>query len=76
MEKNTITCSKCGRSLAHYIGKAGEPRRLKLCERVRVQIQKNALGEDLGWMQCPHCKINQRFDSIYWLGDRRGDRNF
>lgn len=68
MEKNITTCPRCGRRLAHFLGEVGELRRIKPCAGAKVHIEKNALGEDLGWLRCPKCRTDVRFDSAYWLG--------
>jgi hypothetical protein len=68
MEKNILTCPLCGRRLADLLGEVGQRRRIKPCDGVKVRIEKNALGEDMGWLSCPKCRTDVRFDSAHWLG--------
>ena len=68
MEENNITCPHCGRRLAYFLGEVGELRRIMPCDGVKVRIEQNALGEDLGWLRCAKCRTDVRFDSAYWLG--------
>ncbi len=68
MEKNVIICPRCGRRLAELLGEVGHRRRIKPRAGVKAHIQKNALGEDLGWLRCAKCRTDVRFDSAYWLG--------
>jgi phage FluMu protein Com len=66
MGKN-IKCSKCGHLLAKYSGETGLHRQMKFFG-ARVRVEKNALGEDLGWAICPKCKAQTRIDASYLPG--------
>jgi hypothetical protein len=44
-------------------------RRLKFTKNVRVLVEKNALGEDLGWARCPKCRSQSRVDAAYLPGN-------
>lgn len=69
MEKNTIFCPKCGRALAEILGEVGGRRQMIPLDGARVRVEKNALGEDLGWVKCPGCKTRTRVDPAHWLGE-------
>lgn len=62
---NIIKCTKCGHALATYSGETSLHRQLKFSKGVRVRVQKNALGEDLGWASCPKCKALTPIDASY-----------
>lgn len=68
MEKTIITCPHCGRRLADLMGEVGGLRRIKPCVGAKVHVTRNALEEDMGWLRCPKCRSDVRFDSAYWLG--------
>lgn len=70
METNLITCPKCGQLLGHILGEIGERRRIKPLDRVRTRTDKNALGEELGWIKCPKCRKEARVDASYLIDDR------
>ena len=59
-----IKCTKCGHLLATLFAEPGERGRLEL-NKVRVFVEKNALGEDLGWAICPKCRTRSRIDAVY-----------
>ena len=62
-----IKCNKCSFLLAQYTSETGLHRRINL-NGVRVFVEKNALGEDLGWAICPKCKARTRIDAAYLSG--------
>ncbi len=66
---NKIKCDKCGLLLATFSGELGLHRRLKFAKNVRVLVEKNALGEDLGWARCPKCRSQSRVDAAYLPGN-------
>ena len=70
MEKIYILCPQCGQRLAQLLGEIGQRRRLEAIGGARVQTAKNALGEELAWIRCPKCKIDQPFNAAHWSGDR------
>lgn len=59
-----IKCSKCGYLLATLLSEPGERGQMEL-HQVRVFVEKNALGEDLGWAICPKCRTRTRVDAAY-----------
>jgi len=65
---NIVTCSKCGRLLATYQGELGAHRQIFLAKDVHVSVDKNALGEDLGWARCPNCRARTRVDAAILPG--------
>ena len=60
-----IKCTKCGHLLATYGDVAGLQRQSEFAKGVRVKVEKNALGEDLGWASCPKCKALTHIDASY-----------
>ena len=70
MEKNIILCPHCGQRLAQLLGEIGQRRRLKPLGGAQVRTDRNALGEELGWIKCPKCKADKFIDSAHWFGDR------
>ncbi len=62
-----IKCTKCGFLLAQYTSETGLHRRIKL-NGVRVFVEKNALGEDIGWAICSKCKTRSRIEASYLPG--------
>lgn len=63
-----IQCDKCGNLLATYSDETGLHRQLRFAKNVRVIVEKNALGEDLGWARCPKCRSQTRVDASYLPG--------
>ncbi len=67
---NNIKCDKCGFDLATFSGEIGLHRQLKFAKTVRVLVEKNALGEDLGWARCPKCRSRTRVDASFLPGTK------
>ncbi len=70
MEKTIILCPHCGQQLAQLLGEVGRRRRLKALGGAQVRTDRNALGEELGWIKCPKCKADKFIDPVHWFGDR------
>jgi hypothetical protein len=68
---DTVLCSKCGQTLATYSGELGVHRQVAIEPGVRVSVEKNALGEELGWARCPKCRTRTRISATYLPGTRR-----
>jgi hypothetical protein len=69
MEKTYILCPQCGQRLAQLLGEIGQRRRLEAIGGARVQIAKNALGEDVGWIRCAKCKTDKSINPATWFGE-------
>ncbi len=70
MGKN-IKCVKCGHLLATFSGEVGFHQKVKFSPGVRMRVEKNALGEDLGWARCPKClRSRTRIDASFLPGTR------
>ena len=67
MKQGKIICLGCGRRLASLLGAIGVRRVLKMQAGARVCMERNALGEELGWIMCPDCKRNTQIDPAYLL---------
>lgn len=65
-----INCEKCGYVLATYSGEIGVHRQMKFARAVRMLVEKNALGEDLGWARCPKCRSQTRVDASFLPGTK------
>jgi len=69
MEKDFILCPHCGQRLAQLLRENGQYPRLKRLGEARVRTVTNALGERLGWIKCPKCKLEKEINPAHWLGD-------
>ena len=69
MGKN-IKCGKCGHLLATFSGELGLHQKVNFSPHVRMLVEKNALGEDLGWARCPECRSQTRIDASFLPGTR------
>ena len=67
---NNIKCDKCGHLLATCSGEIGMHRQIKFAKAVRMLVEKNALGEDLGWARCPKCRSQSRVDASFLPGTK------
>lgn len=67
---NKIKCDKCGHLLATISGEIGLHRRIKFATGIRMLVEKNALGEDLGWARCPKCRCQTRVDASFLPGTK------
>lgn len=63
--RETVICGHCGHLLATYSGELGAYRQVELASGVRFSVQKNALGEDIGWLRCPKCEERTRVSAAY-----------
>ncbi|HTL66361.1 MAG TPA: hypothetical protein VL200_01745 [Lacunisphaera sp.] len=63
--QSTVICAQCGHLLATYSGGLGAYRQVELCPGVRFSVQKNALGEDIGWARCPKCRQRTRVNAAF-----------